>query len=392
MSQLKNYFSYKKFSNPPYRILFLNKHYYLQNETISVLNEMGNKVYCLEVPENPKDMLDQLLKTSVQFKPDCVFGMNHIGFDSGGEIASILSEFKIPVIFWYLDDYRFIIGDKGGHALPNIILFTFEKNNIESLKKTGFENVFYMPSASALKPETNYSNSKYSYLRNAVSFIGSTFEKTKEQWYQSGYDELVKEIDFNDYFQNKNETLIEYIEKHQSQYFSSKADLYHYAGVAAAEATQIVRKNYISGIRSGDIHIFGDEKWNQFGLTSNIHKSVHNIEVAPLIYSTSGINLNISSCQLETAVNLRLFDIPAANGFLLTDWKDSLADLFDCKNEIVTYYSINEMNDKIDYYLRNIRDREIIVLKAKKRIQSEHLLKHRIKKILAQTKICINNS
>jgi len=347
---------------------------------------MGHSVFVLEVPENPKELLDELLKTCVHFKPDCIMGMNHIGFDSKGKIANILSELEMPVLFWYLDDYRFIIGESSDQIFSNIIIFSFEKNNINHLKKIGFENVYYLPTATVLQPGRKHYDSKYSFLSNAVSFIGSTFEMTKNQWSRSSYTDFLSEINLEDYFSEKNKTIIEYIQQKQKKYFSTKSELYHYAGYVAAHATQFYRKKYLAGIKSEKVHVFGDEKWKKLGLNATLHESVDNINTAPNIFFSSAINLNISSCQLETTVNLRVFDIPAANGFLLTDWREGLAELFDSDDEIVFYKSIDEMNDKINFYLRNADLREKITNNAKKRILSEHLLEHRLERILTTAK------
>ncbi|MEZ4766102.1 MAG: glycosyltransferase [Calditrichia bacterium] len=94
------------------------------------------------------------------------------------------------------------------------------------------------------------------------------------------------------------------------------------------------------------------------------------------------INLCLSSQQLGSAVSLRAYEIPASGGFLLTDWKDDLADLF-AEDEIVSFRSVDEMNDKIDFYQRHPEKREPVIRKARERVINEHQVFHRIQKMLA---------
>ena len=55
-------------------------------------------------------------------------------------------------------------------------------------------------------------------------------------------------------------------------------------------------------------------------------------------------------------------------------------------NEIVFYQSEEELRDKINFYTKNRQQREEIILKARKRVLSDHLLKHRLQEMLMKSK------
>jgi len=74
-------------------------------------------------------------------------------------------------------------------------------------------------------------------------------------------------------------------------------------------------------------------------------------------YAGSKINLNITSLQFDEAVINRVVDASAAGGFVLTDWKEGLAELTDVAEQ-VSYRSIEELNHKIGYYLHPDHARE----------------------------------
>lgn len=80
-------------------------------------------------------------------------------------------------------------------------------------------------------------------------------------------------------------------------------------------------------------------------------------DLALKIYRDSKINLNITSLQFDDAVINRVIDTAAIGGFVLTDWRSDLVSLTEVHQEI-SYKSIEELNEKIAYYLHPDHYRE----------------------------------
>jgi len=99
------------------------------------------------------------------------------------------------------------------------------------------------------------------------------------------------------------------------------------------------------------------------------------------IYRFSKINLNISKYQLQTTVNQRVFDVPAANGFLLTDFRPKLEDFFVIDKEVICFKNEEELKRKAIYYLEHEKKRLQIIERAKERVLKEHDYSMRIKKL-----------
>jgi spore maturation protein CgeB len=125
----------------------------------------------------------------------------------------------------------------------------------------------------------------------------------------------------------------------------------------------------------------GDEGWKEL---------LHGIEIkgrldyyGPLAdhYRTSAINLNITSAQMKTGLNQRVFDVPACRAFLLTDDRGQLHDHFEA-DEVVTYREPRDAAEKANWYLKRPDEREKIAKKAYRRILNEHLYVHRLEKIM----------
>jgi spore maturation protein CgeB len=77
----------------------------------------------------------------------------------------------------------------------------------------------------------------------------------------------------------------------------------------------------------------------------------------------------------------RNFEIPGCRGFLLTSDADNLSDYYQDGKEIVVYKDINDMIEKIKYYLKNDREREEIALAGYERTLKDHTYEKRFQEI-----------
>ena len=131
-------------------------------------------------------------------------------------------------------------------------------------------------------------------------------------------------------------------------------------------ASLYLRGNVISDIAdSFDIAVIGGDPSyiNNKACTRQLaHPRVHlhtpekNHKDTDRIYAESRININITSIQFDSAIVNRVLDVAAAGGFLLTDWKDDLRDITSVY-ELISYRTIAELKDKIDYFLSHDAER-----------------------------------
>ena len=98
------------------------------------------------------------------------------------------------------------------------------------------------------------------------------------------------------------------------------------------------------------------------------------------IYSRSKIILNKS---INYDLNMRFFEGLCSGGLLVTDKiSNGVNQLFKDKTHYVTYRTIKEAINKINYYLNNKKKRETIAKKGQKHVIKFHTYKHRLLKIL----------
>ncbi|MDQ7988580.1 MAG: glycosyltransferase [Candidatus Dactylopiibacterium sp.] len=98
------------------------------------------------------------------------------------------------------------------------------------------------------------------------------------------------------------------------------------------------------------------------------------------VFSRSAINLNVHNWfGRGGAMNLRLFEVPAAGGFLLTDWVEEIDEHFVDGQHVVCWRSVEELSDKAAWYLGHDTERQRIA-----RAGHEHVLRHHTYKRRAQ--------
>jgi len=80
----------------------------------------------------------------------------------------------------------------------------------------------------------------------------------------------------------------------------------------------------------------------------------------------------------------RNFEVPGCGAFLLTGEADNLGDYYEEGREVVTFSDVDDMIDKIRYYLRHEEERETVAEAGFRRTLSEHTYFHRFSDIFRQ--------
>ena len=125
--------------------------------------------------------------------------------------------------------------------------------------------------------------------------------------------------------------------------------------------------------------IYGDSGWR--GLVDKkfqLRPEVNYYDELPQVYAASAINFNATSLQMRAAINQRMFDAPAAGGFVLTDFREQLAELFQVGEEVACYQEPGEIPELVQFYLEQPQVRERMTAKARQRVLAEHTYRHRV--------------
>lgn len=109
-----------------------------------------------------------------------------------------------------------------------------------------------------------------------------------------------------------------------------------------------------------------------------LHKAVNYFDEMNKAFKYSKININITLHGMMSGVPLRCFDVVASGGFLLTNYQSDLEGLFEEDNEIVCYRSIDELLEKVDYYMKHEDERTKIAKAGFMRAKAEHSYEKRL--------------
>ncbi|OGY79334.1 MAG: hypothetical protein A3B74_00615 [Candidatus Kerfeldbacteria bacterium RIFCSPHIGHO2_02_FULL_42_14] len=93
------------------------------------------------------------------------------------------------------------------------------------------------------------------------------------------------------------------------------------------------------------------------------------------------INRHIGAAQ-NYANNMRLYESTGMGALLITDMKDNLNHLFHIGKEIIAYSDVEDLVDKIRYYLEHEKERAEIAQAGQQRTLQEHTYENRMKELL----------
>lgn len=383
-TSLKKELSYPKFKTEQLRILVFDSSYFTLRECINGFKNLGHKVETIKVQRKRAnfEFLPQLLKTIINFKPDFIFTINHLGFDENGVLTGLLDSFKIPYAVWYVDSPTYILKNFKENVSEFAHIFSWEKRYIEHIKNFGFHRVNYLPLASdpaLFNPNTSTKDIKLSFVGNSM------VEPTKEWFTKIQNKEQIKsliELAVKKQKENRGKLMTEILE--ELGYRVSHNNFFNLATALTWKATLEYRKEVLSEVQDMGLSIYGDKFWKTFFPQVKLYESVDYYTELPKIYKRSIINLNATSFQMPTACNQRVFDVACSGSFLITDYQESLEELFNIEEEIVCYKDKKEIKNIVKFYLNHSEIREKIERKARERVLSSHTYHHRIKKLVEE--------
>ncbi|MFB0516299.1 MAG: glycosyltransferase [Candidatus Neomarinimicrobiota bacterium] len=388
--KLKQHFNYQKFKSPPYRFLFLKYDYFLQHQLLTELRRQGHEASELALPKqvSPENALRTILNQAVSFRPDALLALNNMGLDRNGAIIGVLSELSLPVVLWYLDNYRFSGPYFPGTAPELAFAFSADKALVPTLEEAGFAHAFYLPLATDISYSTVRYDDRYRVLRDKISYVGGTFTKMVRHFHTDEYEALYQEWqpDFTAIMEKEGRVDLDATFAPYKERFQVLEAYYHFIAYVVFRETRRYRLGRLKCLLDEPLVVFGREDWKNYLPEEVVWPPVKYTVETPNVYRNSGINLSLTTFQQETALNQRLFDIPLCNGFVLTDWKEALAEHFELDQEVIYFRNDDELKEKVRYYLQHPDARDAVIEKARERILREHLMEHRVTKMLETIK------
>ena len=386
---------YRKFTSGHLRILVLHSRDYLLAEIVRALKLLGHDVRismirCGHHDDNAVTCIERIIVAIAGFQPDFVLTVNHLGFDREGILTGLFNEIGLPHASWCIDSPVFVLDDYRECISPFTAFFVWDRDYIDDIRVRGYENVFYLPLASDTYffrkiPQTEnpllnlacgvgfVGNSGTGLVQRCISVIGGgngvsgMIDSCARRFIKSRSRQISSEAGLFD-------------DSEYTRYISMPARQRHAFDRAVVwRATQLYRYSCIDELMPFEPRIAGDSGWNTL-IDGNafLHSELNYYEELPFFYNACTINFNATSLQMKTGLNQRIFDVPACGGFLITDYREQIEEMFNPDTEVVCYRNTAEIGDIVSFYLKHADERNKISERARRRVTSQHTYAHRL--------------
>ena len=381
---------YPRFTKASHRILLLSTGYYLVREIEKAIKALGHDLRIIPIEDKKagnSETIKALLQTTAEFKPDFVLTVNHLGFDANGVLTELLDQLRLPFASWFVDSPLFILGAGRGLVSDYASIFLWDRDYMDQVKTLGFDRVTYLPLATdetVFKPNARVpefdcpagfvGNSMVKPVRDKMALLGiamdrlPTLDRAARDFIRQPDrvpGRIIRRLDLPGELGLKNLSREQWLELE---------------GLVTWRATGLYRLELVKALSPFGPSVIGDGGWRE-SLPQNgfrLRPPLDYYTELPQFYPACKINLNATSLQMKTGVNQRVFDVPATGGFLLTDKREQLNDLFDPETEVVQYADAEELADLARFYLSHDRQRSRISERAGQRVLAEHTYRHRL--------------
>lgn len=389
-----------RFAGGPPRVLLLASKYFLIGEVEGACKKLNIPYKLIMVGEDAVDVelfVKNLLKEAIDFRPDCCITLNHMGVDVEGVLMDLLAHLELPLASWFVDNPHLIIHLYSKCVSPWTAIFTWDEDNLPTMRACGFEHVRYLPLGTdpdRFRPHAGRSRPGW---RSYVSFVGNSMLYKVGGRLKSGHFPAALLRPFNSislaFSQSPDRSVSSFLSSHYPEINKLYLALpdndarLAYETAITWKATQLYRNERVAHLLPFHPLIVGDRGW----LTVFRHAkpqprfmdAISYYSGLPTLYGESTINFNCTSRQMKGAVNQRVFDAPAAGGFVLTDWRPQMTGLFE-PDEMACYHEPGEIEGMIRHFLDHPTERKEIVTRARKRILACHKWEDRLKTMLEQ--------
>lgn len=324
-----------------------------------------------------------------------------VTYDFSHGVSNACQTFRIPYYAWVYDSP--FMGLYSKEALNDInYISVFDRKQYERLVPLGLKHLFYLP----LAPETDNFGTVHIGKRDEkkyscdVSFVGRLYNNR-------GFEEIFDENSIN--FLEEAKSLIYQMnciwDKSTTLFGKASEELINYMAQKQSDDTwaqwNINKRYFCESMRlarkcneTERIHILKSlkDKFHIVVYTDNSAKEIlKDFTVRPWLdyehempkaFYLSKINLNITSRSIESGIPQRVWDIMAVGGFCLTNYQPELEEYFQIGKELEIYHNLEELEEKIAYYLTHDEERLRIAINGYKRVRDEHSLKSRLKQAL----------
>ncbi|MCR4694913.1 MAG: DUF3880 domain-containing protein [Pseudobutyrivibrio sp.] len=355
------------------------------------IREVSQELLNYDVDQAFADKLVEIIKAD---SFDFFFTVNYFPL-----ISNVCQDMGLPYVCWSCDNPLISMYHMSVFNDVNRI-FLFDLTNVEEFSGMGVEHVYHLPLAVNTK-RVDYLLTQaddLSQYKNDISFVGSLYEKNsydKMEYqlpdYLRGYFEATMEAQKD--LQGINiidrmltpEILMElenYFKLEKSEDSLSDLNLIFSVTTLGFKIAQKQRRSILIDLsKHYDVSIYTNSDTRDL-LRVNYKGGVDYWTQMPKVFNQSKINLNMTIPNIKSGVPLRAFDVLGAGGFLLTNFQAELPMYFENEKHMVWYYSMEDLRQKVAYYMTHDDERKRIAQAGHELVAREFSYERQIQKML----------
>lgn len=328
-----------------------------------------------------------------------------VNFNQG--VAMACQEQGVPMVIWDVDP-KTNRTPVSPPSAKNLRVLTIREANVETLKASGFTDVGYLPvgvDVEKRRPMELKPNEQDRYAA-PVSFVGSSliqrarrFKRLFLQLYASfdsagteSFEETeerlesllaAERVDYSTYVTDKlvEESFGEFLQA--AQRCGTPDDPQKWVAEIVASQKRIA---YVSALADESIHVWGDSEWKRIATKNRGMRYMGAASFGhemTLVYNGAGINVDVNRIYQPDVVPLRVFDVLACGGFLIAEHSEALEHLFTIGEELESYRTLEELEQKVAHYLAHPDEARAIGERGLAAVRERHTMRLRVKQLLA---------
>lgn len=389
-------------------ILFYRYNNICEPDIIQVFRDFGVTVHTEEAEMTdksvtPRQCAEKITSWIVSRPLAFVFSINFYP-----AISYTCNRFRVPYVCWSVDSPVPELFSNALRCEWNRI-FLFDRAQYEYFRPQNPERIFYLPLAANVKrwEDVVLSMTEEDFARYGadVSFVGSLYTE------KSRYDALLASPDcgISEYTKGFVDGLIEaqlhvygynFIEENLTDRVVDEiagADPGFYQGSDTyADTRRYLTAHQYIGVRLAAVERKRtlERLARRFPVTLytasdasalqgvDCRGSIGTLTGMPKVFHASRINLNITMRPIETGLSLRVWDVLGCGGFLMTNYQAEIPDFFEIGRDLEAYESLDELEQKVQYYLTHDEERTQIALNGYEKAARFHTYHARIAEMI----------
>ncbi|MBM4375485.1 MAG: glycosyltransferase [Deltaproteobacteria bacterium] len=355
-----------------------------------IVDELEERGFAVRVVEASSLRVDSFRELVATVRPHAVFSMNW-----SPELALLATRSGVGYASWTIDPLPTSrLAVVPGTDVARCVAFAHRRDLVDELSRVGLASVGFLPLAAGRRRHVVSDPATLTAHRARVSFAGVSLAVERE-----GLVARLRE-------HGADTALVERTLAWIAEEFHLRGAPLDYRGLEVAPASlpdwlarglprfdpielvdringtlsHHLRMRRVRALLDEGIHVWGDEGWEALGPAYR-GRAAHG-EPLSAIYSASAVNLDVPRLYQRDIATMRVFDILACGGVLLTEPSAQILEMFRDGEHLFTYRDDAELVLRVRELAEHPAAARAAAERGRRLVLEEHLLSHRVSTIV----------